>query len=176
MKKIFLLLSIINLIYAGEYKVKRITDGDTIVVLKKEDLDIKENEIKVRLAFIDTMESIRNNRAKKIANVCDLDLNTIIIIGKESKNTLSNIIKNKEVNIIFHGLDDLNKRYIGEIYLDNDNTSINEKMLEIGQALPYYKYIRQMDPENMDYYIYLFNKNRHNAILDNHCLNKKLGI
>ena len=176
MKWFLLLIFLITNIFAGEYKVIKVVDGDTINVVKKGLEENKYNTIKVRLAFIDTMESARNNRAKKISSDCNLNIEKIVEIGKKSKTYLSTLLKDKEVNIIFHGMDDLEKRHIGEIYLDNDDNSINEKMIEFGQAVPFYKYIRKMDPENMDYYIYLFNKNKHEEILDNHCLNKKLGI
>lgn len=171
MKFLLLTLLLITSLYSIDYKVVKIVDGDTINVVESDKPNIKENIIKVRLTFIDTMESVKNNRAKKISKVCGIDINEIIKVGKESKIYLSNLILNKNVTIIFYGMDDLNKRMLGEIYYNNDIDSINQQMISYGKALPYYKYIKKMDPELVDYYKYLYdNSKNEDMILKNECV------
>jgi micrococcal nuclease len=96
---------------AGEFKVIRVDDGDTIIA---EGHDI---EIKVRLAGIDAPE--------------------IPMWGSyvaRSKDYLAEMILNKSVEIKGHGVGPLN-RVLGVIYLENKN--INLEMVRAGLAVAY---------------------------------------
>jgi len=175
MKLIFLFLLSISL-YANSYMVTKITDGDTIQVIDKSIVNpTKKDIIKVRLAFIDTMESVRNNRAKKLATTCNIDIEKIIVIGKQSKIYLSELIMGKEVIINFYGKDELGLRMVGEVFLINDIESINVQMVRHGYGLPYYKYLKKFN-QDIEYYNWLlsYGSSKNNDILNNTCVLKSL--
>ncbi len=175
MKLIMLLFLTISL-YANSYIVTKITDGDTLQVIDKSIANPTKNDIiKVRLAFIDTMESVRNNRAKKLAKTCNIDIEEIIVIGKQSKLYLSSLVMGKEVTINFYGKDDLGLRMVGEIFLINDIESINVQMAKHGYGLPYYKYLKKFN-QDIEYYNWLlsYGSSKNNEILNNTCILKSL--
>lgn len=148
MKILFLLMLSLSL-YGELFKVVKVVDGDTINVVDSED-----RIIKIRLAYIDTMESMRNNRAKKIARVCNLNIEEIVSIGKTSKKYLTEILTGRYININMYGLDNTKRRTVGEIFLINDPESVNIKMIKYGYGLPYYFYIKKMN-EDLMYYEFL---------------------
>lgn len=101
---------------AGQFKVTRVYDGDTIIAKGH---DIK---IKVRLAAIDAPEISRNNKVPEQP------------FSDKSKNYLSTLILNKTVYIKGYDLDYYN-RVLGVIFLDGKN--INLEMVKQGLAEVY---------------------------------------
>lgn len=175
MKLIMLLFLTISL-YANSYIVTKITDGDTLQVIDKSIVNpTKKDIIKVRLAFMDTMESVKNNRAKKLARNCNIDIEEIVTIGKQSKSYLSSLVMNKEVTINFYGKDELGLRMVGEVFLINDVESINVQMVRHGYGLPYYKYLKKFN-QDTEYYNWLlsYGSSKNNDILNNTCVLKSL--
>ena len=168
---IFMLVSLVVLSYsalAEEYTVSKITDGDTIHVIASD-----ATEIVVRFDYIDTMESYKNNRAKAIAKACKVRINELITSGLEAKEYLITTLPlGSKVNIEFHGLDSLNKRSMGEIFLNGK--SINEDMVRSGHAIPFFKYIK--DPEIKKRYMlaYATSDAIEDPILNNECIKKQL--
>ena len=63
----------------GIYNVVKVIDGDTIDVVSNDNPEIKT---RVRMAFIDTMESMKNVRAKKLSAKCNIDILDILEDGK----------------------------------------------------------------------------------------------
>ena len=109
------LLILPTLSLAGQFKVTKVYDGDT---LKARGSDI---EIKVRLVGIDTPEIPRKNRPGQP-------------YGYEAKIALARLILDKEVEIKGYGLD-RNNRILGVIYLEGKN--INIEMVRAGLAEVY---------------------------------------
>jgi micrococcal nuclease len=112
-----------------EYRVKkllRVVDGDTIDVDIDLGFDISLSK-RVRLAGIDTPESRTSDRFEKS-------------LGLESKEYLKNAMKDAEVIVIKTELPDSSEKYgriLGWIYIDNQEKSINEVMIEDGYAWSY---------------------------------------
>lgn len=96
--------------YADFYgKVVRVTDGDTIIVLKD------KKQIRVRLYGIDAPESKQ-------------------AFGNKSRQYLANIIAGKQVKIVDKG-NDIYKRLLGYVIYNNQN--VNELMVANGYAWAY---------------------------------------
>jgi endonuclease YncB( thermonuclease family) len=134
----------------GNFYVKSVYDGDTIIILVPMNIKVFSNiskdlvdsnkpisnsenliynyEIRLRLFGIDTPE------LKPLKNIPDRD--THIKKANESKNFLSNLIENKIVTIEFKENDKYG-RPLGIIYLTNSNTNINNLMIEKGYAKIY---------------------------------------
>lgn len=124
MKKMLILITMMFLcipIFSENYKVLYVSDGDTIAVKKTENGKTTEKLIKVRLFGIDAPELKQDH-------------------GYESKQTLMNFIKNKDVKIEGKKKDRYG-RLIGVVYLNNEN--INEKMVKTGNAWWYEQYDRK---------------------------------
>jgi endonuclease YncB( thermonuclease family) len=113
---ISLLLLLPTLSLAGEFKVTRVYDGDTI---KAQGYDI---EIKVRLVGIDAPETSRKKRDPGQP------------YSQQSKKYLAGLLLNKTVDIKGYGLDGYS-RILGVIYLDGKN--INIEMVRAGLAEAY---------------------------------------
>lgn len=122
MKKILKLLIYVLFIciplFGNDYKVLYVSDGDTIAVKKIEQGKEIGELLKVRLFGIDAPELNQD-------------------YGYESKQTLINYIRNKNVKI-YGRKKDRYGRLIGTVYYNNEN--INEKMVKIGNAWWYEKY------------------------------------
>ena len=120
LKVIILLLSFLffspNTGLAGEFKVTKVYDGDTI---KAEGCDI---QIKVRLVGIDTPETSRKKRDPGQP------------FSQKAKEYLAGLILNKTVDVKGYGLGPYN-RILGVIYLDKKN--INLEMVKAGLAEVY---------------------------------------
>ena len=113
---ILFLLSICATSFAGQFKVTRVYDGDTI---KAKGHDI---EIKVRLVGIDAPETSKKKRQPGQP------------FGQKSKKYLAALVLNKTVDIKGYGLG----RYghiLGVIYLNGKN--INLEMVKSGLAKVY---------------------------------------
>lgn len=117
-----------------------VVDGDTI---KGYDLDKKL--VHVRFAYIDTMESSRNLRAKTIAAGCSLDIADLVKSGKKAKRYLTKRVADSKNTVVVFITDKPDKygRLIGVVYGDNFNISLNEELVSTGNALPYTKYIKE---------------------------------
>ena len=114
---ISLLLLFPALSLAGEFKVTRVYDGDTV---KAEGHDI---EIKVRLVGIDAPETSRKKREPGQP------------YSQQSKKHLAGLVLNKTVDIKGYGLDKYS-RILGVIYLEGKN--INLEMIKAGLAEVYH--------------------------------------
>jgi len=107
-------------------KVTKVVDGDTIDVVIDLGFDIMYNT-RVRLAGIDTPESRTRDLEEKA-------------LGLEAKAYLKGAIKASETIVIkTEKLSSKGKfgRVLGWVYLDNNNKSINEIMIEEGYAWSY---------------------------------------
>jgi len=98
---------------AGQFKITRVFDGDTV---KAQGHDI---EIKVRLVGIDAPETSKKKRDPSQP------------YSQQAKKYLADLVLNKAVDIKGYGLDRYN-RVLGVIYLNNQN--INLEMVEAGLA------------------------------------------
>lgn len=117
MKQLFLFLSLIisSSFFAQNLigKVIGVKDGDTVEILEN------QRPVVVRLAHVDAPE-------KKQA------------FGTVAKQYLSDQIFGKTVQVVGNGKKDRYGRYIGEIYLKNQN--INKEMVRAGLAWHYVQY------------------------------------
>ena len=113
---ILLLLLLPTLSLAGQFKVTRVYDGDTI---KAEGHDI---EIKVRLVGIDAPETSSKNRDPGQP------------YSEQAKKHLAGLVLNKTVDIKGYGLN-RNNQILGVVYLDGRN--INLEMIKAGLAEVY---------------------------------------
>jgi len=99
--------------FAGQFKVTRVYDGDTI---KAQGHDI---EFKVRLVGIDAPESPKRKREPGQP------------YSQQAKKYLAGLVLNKVVDIKGYGLD-RNNRILGVIFLGDEN--INVEMVKAGLA------------------------------------------
>lgn len=131
-KIIFSLGLTLGLLHAEVGTLSRIVDGDTVYF----------NSVKCRLAYIDTPESKKNSRLKRILNNCNgVTQSFMLDAGRESSKFLSKhmeVGKKYKYNIL--GKDERHSRYICEIFVNEK--LINLKLVEEGYAVPYYKYIK----------------------------------
>jgi len=174
-KKILLLIvMLVTVAVADIYKVVKVIDGDTINVI-----DNNNTVYKIRLAYIDTMESRYNNRLKKIETKCNIDKYELLKLGKESSNFIKLLVPvNSYVKIDILGIDNTKTRYVGVVYKHNsllnysDSITVNETMVSYGYAIPYTKYIKYYNVSLLDYYNELFNTgvSKNNTILNNECV------
>lgn len=151
MKILLVMLLLVGCVFGldnGIYKVINVVDGDTV------DIETNDGKVRIRMAFIDTMESMKNTRAKKISSNCNIDIDDIIEDGKESKQILKDLVLDKELNMVFYGLDTTQTRIVGELFLLDDIESINIKMIKHGKAVPYYTYIKKFK-KDVNFYKHL---------------------
>ena len=127
---IVLILIIPSISPAGQFKVTRVYDGDTV---KARGQNI---EIKIRLVGIDTPEISKEKRDPGQP------------YSQKAKKYLASLVSNKSVDIKGYGLDRYN-RILGVIYLDNQN--INLEMVRAGLAEVY----RGKPPKGFDTVPYL---------------------
>ena len=152
MKKIFIGLSAILMfmVNAAEITgtVKKVIDGDTITVIQEDKEEVKTNNkntkiilqgtYKVRFADIDAPESKQK-------------------FGKEAKEYLSSLLKDKKILIKFHQID-MYGRIVGTVYVIDDyiffdisqSESINEKMVKNGFAWWFRDYSKKIWFENLE--------------------------
>ncbi len=112
---IILLFILPTLSIAGEFKVTRVYDGDTI---KAEGHDI---EIKVRLVGIDAPETSRKKREPGQP------------YSQQSKKHLAGLVLNKTVDIKGYGLDGYS-RILGVIYLEGKNINLEMVKAELAEV------------------------------------------
>jgi len=132
-KRITILISLLvilpSLSYAGQFKVTRVYDGDTI---KAEGSGIA---IKVRLVGIDAPETAKKKRGARQP------------YSKRSKKHLARLILNKTIDIRSYGLDRYN-RTLGVVFLNGKN--INLEMVRSGMTEVY----RGRSPKSLDLHTY----------------------
>lgn len=168
LKILFSLIVISYSLVAEEFTVSKITDGDTIHVI-----DQYEKDIVIRFNYIDTMESYKNKRAKTIARKCNIPIKELVTSGKEAKEHLNTLIPvGTKVTIVFHGMDNLNKRSMGEVFLND--VSINQEMVQSGHAIPYYEYITDVEIFKRYTLAYATSDSIEDPILSNECIKNYL--
>src|SRR5258706_10346248 len=106
-------------------RVVRIADGDTVTVL-----DATNTQHRIRLQGIDAPESHQE-------------------FGTQSKKTLSDMIFDKDVTVIYDKRDQYG-RLVGKILLDGKD--INLEQVKAGMAWHYKEYEREQSPEDRDLY------------------------
>ncbi len=111
------------------YRIKsviKVVDGDTIDALIVLGFDISL-EKRIRLAGIDTPESRTTNAKEKI-------------MGLESKDWLKHRVENAQRILIKTELPDSTEKYgriIGHLFINGEETSLNNQMIIDGYALAY---------------------------------------
>jgi endonuclease YncB( thermonuclease family) len=105
------------LLFAGQYQVCRVVDGDTFIVKHG---DIK---ITIRLVGIDAPENSNNKRKDGQP------------FSRQSTQHLSSLILNKTVDVKSYGAD-RNGRTLGEVFLLNGK-NVNIEMIQAGLAEVY---------------------------------------
>ena len=135
MKQILLLLAMTLGLMAQFGILNKIVDGDTLYFYSS------GNKIKCRIAYIDTPESKRNNRAKRFARKCpNITLGTIVKAGKLATEHSKQLVKigNK------YKFDVIDKdRYGRAVCIVYIPDIYNEKMVLDGYAVPYWYYLPQ---------------------------------
>ena len=130
-----LLLLLSSFAFAGQFKITRVYDGDTV---KAQGHDI---EIKVRLVGIDAPETSKKKRDPGQP------------YSQQAKKYLASVVLNKSVDIKGYGLDRYN-RILGVMYLNNQN--VNLEMVKTGLAEVY----RGKPPKGFDTVPYLETEKR----------------
>ena len=111
--------------YAGQFKVIRIYDGDTVKAIGH------DVEIKVRLVGIDSPETSKKKKQPEQA------------YSQKATKYLAGLVLNKTVDIKGYGTDPYG-RVLAEIFVDDRN--VNLKMIKAGYAEVY----RGKPPEGLD--------------------------
>ena len=122
---IIIFLALPFLSFAGQFKVVRVYDGDTITVVGN------GQEVTIRLVGID---------APEISGIKHVPGQPFSLSAKEY---LSNLVLNKVIRVKFYGKDGSGKS-LGEIFADTAN--INIEMLKAGLAEVY----RGTPPHNLE--------------------------
>jgi micrococcal nuclease len=105
-----------TLAITGQFKVTRVTDGDTVKV------EGREGTMTIRLVGIDAPETSRKKREPGQP------------FSQQAKKYLASLVLNKNVDILNHGQDRYG-RVLGVISLDGKN--INLEMVKVGLAEVY---------------------------------------
>jgi micrococcal nuclease len=133
----------------SDIRVKRVIDGDTIEL---------ENGQRLRLIGIDAPEMHESEKLYRDIKRTKKDIQTIKSMGRRAYEFLKNMVENKRIKLEF----DVEKydrynRLLGYVFLKEDNTFVNAKMIEEGYAQPL------TVPPNVkyaDYFLSLFRKAR----------------
>jgi len=130
--KLLLTLSLCSTLQASDLKLRYVIDGDTVVFSPK---------ITCRLAYIDTPESKRNNKAQRDlqASLPGIEMEDIVWAGRLAKKYTKSIMpKGRYYHVDITGKDRYGRK-ICKIY--DQGESINEKIIRNGFAVPFFKYI-----------------------------------
>lgn len=149
MKKIFIGLSaiLIFMVNAAEITgtVKKVIDGDTIIVIDDDQEIIKTNHDKVIIQL----------QGKYKIRLADIDAPELKQpFGEQSKTHLQTLLDEQKVLIKFHQID-IYGRIVGTVYLINvfgfkTNESINEKMVKNGFAWWFRDYSKKIWFEKLE--------------------------
>lgn len=152
MKKIILSFLAVSLLgFSEPLKVQYVIDGDTVQF---------NNDIRCRLAYVDTPESYRNKKATRdVADCSNVSVNDIVKGGRIAKNYLKSVLhKGKTYDVLITDKEShrskKQNRFICEIF--DDGGSVNERLVRNGFAVPYWRFIR--DRNKKDRYAALFHK------------------
>ncbi len=109
-------------------KITKVTDGDTVKGI------INGKEMSIRLSGIDCYETSKRDRAYKQAYLNKMSIEDVVKRGKESKEILTNILKNNNnITIRFTDVDKRYNRNVGIIYAGDIN--VNEYMVQNGGCM-----------------------------------------
>jgi len=129
-KTIFGFILATNLLFANYATVTKVIDGDTVY------LKAQGEEIKCRVAYIDTPEKSRNKKAKRDVENCNgLTLDRMVAAGKQSTQYAKSYFQTGskyKINIIDKDRYGRSVCEIGEY---------NRQIIEDGFAVPYVQYI-----------------------------------
>lgn len=109
-------------------KITKVTDGDTVKGI------INGKEMSIRLSGIDCYETSKRDRAYKQAYLNKMSIEDVVKRGKESKEILTNILKNNNnITVRFTDIDKRYNRNVGIIYAGDIN--VNEYMVQNGGCM-----------------------------------------
>ena len=109
-------------------KITKVTDGDTVKGI------INGKEMSIRLSGIDCYETSKRDRAYKQAYLNKMSIEDVVKRGKESKEILTNILKNNNnITVRFTDVDKRYNRNVGIIYAGDIN--VNEYMVQNGGCM-----------------------------------------
>lgn len=134
--KTFLFLALAASAFAQVGSLSKVVDGDTVYF---------SNGDKCRLAFIDTPESKKNEKASRDASKCTgITVETIVEAGKSSSSNLSSMVRigaSYQYDVI-----DVD-RYGRSVCIikDGNGGTLNERMVSSGYAVPFGKYIQDQN-------------------------------
>ena len=114
-------------LFAGEHRVIRVVDGDTMDVIVDMGFKITTNQ-RIRLAKINTPETYRRKKDSDEYKAGMAAKNYVIDRLAANNNEF---IMETEKNPGVYG------RYLGTIWLDDSETSLNDELLEKGHAVLY---------------------------------------
>jgi micrococcal nuclease len=107
------------------YTVQRVIDGDTFKL---------SNGERVRLIGVDTPETKLNDKLKRDARRTNQDAQTIIAMGRQSKDFSKKLLEGKRVRLEFDAQRrDRYGRMLAYVYL-KDGTFVNAELLKQGYA------------------------------------------
>ena len=110
--------------YRYRVYVDRVVDGDTVDV----DIDLGFNTMlrkqRVRMVAIDTPESRTRDLEEKF-------------YGKQSKYFLQDLLLDNKVQLLSHDKGKFG-RILGELFIDGEEKSVNQTMIDNHHAVPYY--------------------------------------
>lgn len=110
--------------YRYKVEVTRVVDGDTVDVDIDLGFGMTYKKQRVRLMGIDTPESRTRDLQEKF-------------YGKQSKKFLSSVLKDKVVTLLSHDKGKFG-RIIGELFVEGDDMSVNQQMIQAYHAVPYF--------------------------------------
>ena len=109
-------------------KITKITDGDTVRGI------VNGKEMSIRLSGIDCYETSKRDRAYKQAYLNKMSIEDVVKKGKESKEILTNLLKNNNnITVRFTDVDKRYNRNVGIIYAGNLN--VNDYMVQNGGCM-----------------------------------------
>ncbi len=126
------LLSVTEIVTANacleNIKITKITDGDTVRGI------VNGKEMSIRLSGIDCYETSKRDRAYKQAYLNKMSIEDVVKKGKESKEILTNLLKNNNnITVRFTDVDKRYNRNVGIIYAGNLN--VNDYMVQNGGCM-----------------------------------------
>lgn len=140
MKKVMILILLMGVSYGDQMqKLRYVIDGDTV----------QFQDVRCRLAWIDTPESKPNKKAKKDSQTSRIEgvtVSEIVKAGRISSSYLKSIMQ-KGHSYRFSVISKETFRKKGSnrsicVIFDDDGYSINHRIIENGFAVPFWRYIK----------------------------------